>query len=136
MKKFYILLFSVLFLNSAWTQSCLPEGITFVSQPQIDSFQINYPGCKKIEGDVTINDTTSNGIKNLNGLNVLSSIKGDLFIGYGRGLEDLSGLDSLTTVDGKFSSGCILKREVAEHQFMWQSKTDPMIPPLTAPGKA
>jgi len=27
------------------SQSCLPDGITFSTQAQIDNFQINYPGC-------------------------------------------------------------------------------------------
>jgi hypothetical protein len=56
-------------------QSCLPEGITFNRQSQIDSFQVNYPGCTEIEGDVTI---TGNIIYDLNGLNVLTSIGGNL----------------------------------------------------------
>ena len=50
---------------------CLPEGITFTTQAQIDSFAVNYPGCTEIDGDVIIgrsNPTTD--ISNLNGLNV------------------------------------------------------------------
>jgi hypothetical protein len=37
-------------------QPCLQQGITFYSQQQIDSFQINFPACTEIEGDVTIDD--------------------------------------------------------------------------------
>ena len=42
---------------SGWTQSCLPGGITFTTQAQIDSFPINYPGCSEIEGFVEIRRT-------------------------------------------------------------------------------
>ena len=33
---------------------CLPQGIIFTIQAQIDSFQVNYPGCTEIEGYVEI----------------------------------------------------------------------------------
>ena len=57
--------------------SCLPDGITFETQAQIDSFQVNYPNCNTIRGDVMI---SGDDITNLNGLNVLTSIEGDLYI--------------------------------------------------------
>ena len=84
------------------SQPCLPEGITFTTQAQIDSFQINYPGCTEIEGDVEI---YGDYITNLNGLNVLTSIGGYLWIGsYWTGgmpnLASLSGLDNLSSIGG------------------------------------
>ena len=80
MKKPYIILFVLLAINSANAQGCLPEGIYFGSQAQVDSFQINYPGCTKIEGNVSISQEAGNNpITNLNGLSVLTSIGGDLF---------------------------------------------------------
>ncbi len=75
--KNFTLLFSVLLLwfhTQLFSQPCLSEGITFTTQEQIDSFQINYPSCTEIEGDVGI---YGDDITNLNGLNVLTSI-GDL----------------------------------------------------------
>ena len=78
--------------------SCLPEGITFSTQAEIDSFQINYPYCNEIEGGVTIK---GDDITNLNGLINLTSI-GNLEIGrYDGGcpsLASLSGLDNLNSV--------------------------------------
>ena len=56
---------------------CLAEGISFQSQTDVDNFQTNYPGCTEIEGDVTV---FGNSINNLNGLNVLNSIGGNLKI--------------------------------------------------------
>lgn len=55
--------------------SCLPEGITFTTQAQIDSFQINYPGCTEILGTVVIEGPS---IINLDGLNVLTAVGGFL----------------------------------------------------------
>ena len=70
---------------------CLEQDVTFSSQEQIDNFKINYPGCKTIQGDVTI----SGNITNLNGLNVLSSIGGALSIKLNKRLTSLAGLENI-----------------------------------------
>lgn len=62
-------------VTNMYAQSCLPDGITFTTQAQIDSFQINYPGCTEIEGSV---DIYSDDIQNLQGLSVVTSIGGSL----------------------------------------------------------
>jgi hypothetical protein len=64
-----------LFTIHAFSQPCLPEGITFNTQEQIDDFQINYPNCTEIEGDVLIE---GNDITNLDGLDVLTAVGGNL----------------------------------------------------------
>ena len=103
MKKLIILIITVhcsLFTVHLYSQPCLPEGITFYTQAQIDSFQINYPNCTEIEGDVSI---YGDEITNLSGLSVLTSILGDLKIGKpfgGTSLTNLSGLDNVTSIDG------------------------------------
>ena len=86
---------------------CLPEGIAFSTQEEIDNFQINYPGCNMIEGDVTI---CGENITNLNGLSALTSLGGDLSIGVVAGifgfyignpsLANLSALQNLDYVGG------------------------------------
>jgi len=78
-------------------QSCLPEGITFNTQNEIDDFTINYPNCVEIEGDILIE---GNDITNLNGLNQLVSIGGDLTIKFCSNLSDLSGLENLNFIGG------------------------------------
>jgi hypothetical protein len=95
MKKLSILLIILFIVNGSMAQSCLPQGITFTTQSQIDNFPINYPNCTQIQGDVTINGTN---ITNLNGLSVLTSIGGFLIIGGNDGLSSLTGLDSLTSI--------------------------------------
>jgi len=94
-------LFSQPRLNDSVGQACLPEGITFTTQAQIDQFQTNYPSCTEIEGSVQINGFD---IENLYGLSVLTSIGGTLEIGSNQtgicnqSLTDLSGLDNLTFI--------------------------------------
>jgi hypothetical protein len=87
------------------SQLCLPDGITFGTQAQIDSFQINYYGCSAIEGNVNIH---GNDITNLDGLSVLTSIGGNVRIGghsywHNYRLNDISGLSNLTTIGGGLS---------------------------------
>ena len=114
MKKFSLIIFILIFLQiTALSQTCLPclpEGITFSTQSQIDSFQINNPGCTEIEGYVII---YGNDITNLNGLNVLTSIGGNFIIGndnypYNGNplLTILAGLDNLASIGGNLKIQC------------------------------
>ncbi len=98
MKNLYILLIALLAMNSAYAQGCLPEGITFTTQAQIDNFQTNYPGCTEIEGDVGI----WGDISNLNGLSALTHIAGrlDIEVFPGDPLTSLNGLNNLTSIGG------------------------------------
>jgi len=100
MKKItFLILFAGLAQSHLLSQSCLPEGITFTRQGQIDSFQVNYPGCNVIEGFVTV---TGNDISNLSGLNALDSILGRFIIDYAFFLQDLSGLETLEYIGDDF----------------------------------
>ena len=99
---FFVFLFSFFTFHLCVAQGCLPEGITFSSQGQINSFQANYPGCTIIEGDVTISDNGSGDIANLFGLSVLTSIGGNLKISINNNLYFLTGLDNLATIGGDF----------------------------------
>jgi len=114
MKKLLLVTLISLISLTVLSQSCLPEGITFTTQSQIDSFQILYPNCTEIEGNVTIR---GEDIVNLNGLNLLTSIEGNLKIGHyyiiwmsyacdGTSLCDLSGLDNLSSIGGDLRIYC------------------------------
>jgi hypothetical protein len=106
MNKYTFVLFLLLIsLLNTHAQSCLPEGIAFNTQAQIDSFQVNYPGCTEIEGDVAIWFYDVNDITNLNGLNVLTHIGGSLWIGNNNYLSNLTGLDSLNSIGGSLYIG-------------------------------
>ena len=81
-----------------FSQGCLPDGITFTTQEQIDNFQTDYPGCTEIEGCVFIDDFCSGDITNLNGLNVVTYIGGYLIISNTLNLSNLSGLSNLSYI--------------------------------------
>ena len=94
-KTIILLLVGLLLSFTASSQGCLPNGITFTTQNQIDSFPINFPGCTEIEGDVEV---SWSDINSLNGLNQVSSIEGSLTIRSNPMLTNLLGLDNLTSI--------------------------------------
>lgn len=106
MKKCILtLLISLVILPNAFSQQCLPNGIVFNTQSEIDSFQANYPNCTEILGDVEINDNQTGNITKLDGLDVLTSIDGYLKVKFTGGLKNLIGLDNLTSIGGTFLVG-------------------------------
>jgi hypothetical protein len=103
MKKLTLSMVSILIIQlHVFSQDCLPQGITFTSQEQIDNFQLNYPGCEEIGGDVTISDSS---ILNLNGLSILSKIGGSLEIKNCNSLLNLVGLNNLDLIEGDLIIG-------------------------------
>ncbi len=107
MKNLTLLIFGLLFTQiTAISQPCLPEGIFFSTQEQIDNFQNNYPNCTEIEGDVTIGGLMLVGcdITNLEGLDVLTSIGGSLSI-YRAPISDFAGLENLSSIGGNLTIG-------------------------------
>ena len=87
------LIFSLITIQA---QTCLPEGITFSSQAEIDAFTSNYPSCTEIQGNVFVSGVDNN-IINLDGLNGLTSITGILTI-YNTGITELNGLNNITGI--------------------------------------
>ncbi|MCB9282853.1 MAG: T9SS type A sorting domain-containing protein [Lewinellaceae bacterium] len=90
----FFLLFFTLPLSA---QPCLPDGISFTTQQEIDDFPASYSGCTEIEGDIEI---TGTGITDLNGLSAITNIKGNLKIHDTNLLETLDGLNNLASVEG------------------------------------
>ena len=95
MKKLLLVTLISLISFTVLSQSCLPEGITFSTQEQIDNFQADNPGCTEIEGSVIIQ---GGNISNLNGLSVLTAIGGNLSFYNNHNLLSLQGLDNILTV--------------------------------------
>jgi len=87
----------VAFLAQINAQPCLPNGIIFSSQSEIDNFQTSYPNCDIIEGDVGIEGP---GITNLDGLTNITQINGYLKIIGCSDLVNLSGLSNLVSIGG------------------------------------
>lgn len=99
MKQYFIILIIILVGQiEGISQSCIPNGIIFETQTQIDSFQINYPNCTEIEGDVMIGESVSGDITNLNGLSQLEAIDGFLGIINNSALQNLNGLNNLKRI--------------------------------------
>lgn len=76
-------------------QGCLPQGITLSTQSAIDSFPINYPGCTKISGILTIQ---GDDINNLNGLSQITVIGASLYVQLCPALTSLQGLSNLQAI--------------------------------------
>ncbi len=79
---------------------CLPNGIQFTTQTEIDAFVIDYPKCISINGDVLIKsgeNLTNDPILNIEGLSQLINIKGTLRIASTR-LTNLKGLENLQSI--------------------------------------
>ncbi len=101
MKRIYFLfLFSFLFCNGLFAQTCLPNGITFETQQQIDDFAVNYPGCTEILGSLNIGTlyAPTPTIVNLNGLSQISIVGGTLDIQENDNLSSLAGLENITSI--------------------------------------
>ncbi|GAA4882435.1 hypothetical protein GCM10023311_00630 [Flaviramulus aquimarinus] len=97
--NFYLILFVTLFFSHGliFSQTCLSGGVDFSNQLQIDEFQLNYPNCIEILGNVEIN---GNDIVNLDGLSTINVINGNLNIFNNNNLNNITGLASLTTIGG------------------------------------
>ena len=96
MKNLYTLLIAIFVVIGAMGQSCLPDGIYFTTQSEIDNFKANYPGCTEIEGNVEIEGS---GITNLDSLHQIISIGGYLEIYDVPDLVSISGLSSLSSIE-------------------------------------
>ena len=101
MKKFILLIVIACIIPTvAWSQtSCFPDGVLFQTQAEIDSFQVNNPGCTEIEGPVEIGTGKEVDITNLNGFSVLTAIGHNLNITFTK-LTNLTGLDNLESISG------------------------------------
>jgi len=99
MKNLFILSIILLMAISAMSQPCLPQGITFTTQTQIDSFPINHPNCTEIGGYVTIQGSLPPTITNLNGLSGLTTVGGLIFTGN-LAMANLTGLNNVTSIGG------------------------------------
>ncbi len=85
---------------TGFSQFCLPNGIIFSRQSQVDSFPLSYPGCILIEGDLHIE---GDDILDIDSLYPIEAIKGNLRITYNPYLSGLVGFHSLRTIEKALS---------------------------------
>jgi hypothetical protein len=102
MKRFYIFLAICLYFQvGLFSQSCLPDGIYFERQSQVDSFPINYPTCTIIEGNVDVGEWfIPTDITNFYGLSQVKGINGYLKFNFNSELDSLPGFENLEYVGG------------------------------------
>ena len=81
----------------AHAQGCLPDGIIFTSQAQVNGFPQAHPGCTTIEGYLRIG---AGAVTDLAPLAQITAVNGYLQIGANPQLTNLSGLDNITSVGG------------------------------------
>lgn len=81
-------------------QSCLPGGITFTSQAEIDAFPQNYPGCTEIGGNLIVDELMNGDILNVDSLAQLNFIDGGLIIRNNTGITNIDGLSNITSITG------------------------------------
>lgn len=108
MKNIYALLIALGFISGLAAQSCLPEGITFTRQSQVDSFSIQYPDCTTLEGFLVIGKCAGTNINSLEGLSQLTSVGRFMHIYTNDSLPDLTGLHNLTFINGDLIIGTML----------------------------
>ncbi|MBK8503759.1 MAG: T9SS type A sorting domain-containing protein [Saprospiraceae bacterium] len=84
-------------------QTCLPDGITFHSQAQLDNFSVQFPGCHEIIGYVLIEEAHSTPISSLEGLAQVTRIGQYLEIRNNANLLNLNGLENLKAIGGRMT---------------------------------
>jgi len=102
MKQLILIFGAIIFANAISAQSCIPDYLIITSQVQIDNFPATYSGCKEVSGSIIIASDESTPIKNLEGLQSIELIRGDLEIIANHELTDLRGLRSLYIIGGDF----------------------------------
>jgi len=93
MRFFFTIILAFLCLNFSFAQSCLPDGIAFYSQEEIDNFATDYPDCTEILGYLWVVGQYS-PITNLNGLSQLTAANSIAI--ESTDLDDLSGLENIS----------------------------------------
>ncbi len=73
---------------------CFSGGLVFASQEQIDNFATDHSHCTAINGDLIIRSDIS-PVTSLEGLEQLTTIRGDLIIESNPALTSLNGLENL-----------------------------------------
>jgi uncharacterized repeat protein (TIGR01451 family) len=106
MKKYLTCCLLVVLITSARAQVCTGDFV-FETQSDVDQFLIDNPSCTSIYGNITITTASDLGlvdpITNLNGLQNIITIDGDLEITVTDTTLSFVGLSALIQVDGRFT---------------------------------
>ncbi len=100
MKKILLFILIIGLNISSYAQLCLPNGVIFSNQEDIDNFSTIYPSCTKIIGNVEV---TGDNITNLNGLSQINQTMSSFSVTNTTLLTTLEGLNNLDSVGGNLS---------------------------------
>ncbi len=84
-------------------QTCDLSDVTFSTQEEIDSFPSDYPDCEEVSRLRIVATSTDDDIVNLDGLNGIKRVEGDVTIQALDQLTDLLGLSALEEIGGDLS---------------------------------
>lgn len=99
MKTMYLLfLVSLCFSHFSFAQSCIPIGVDFKNQSEIDNFPTTYPGCIEMRGYVVVLENTSGNIRNLDGFAQVVRTGDGFSVVLNDSLRDLSAIEGLESV--------------------------------------
>lgn len=91
-------------------EACLPEGLLYPNQQEIDSFAANHPGCATILG-------SNPKLKNLTALSGFHTMH-DILIARNDSLSNLSGLEGITHIQDRlwiFENASLTSLEGLDH---------------------
>lgn len=108
MKKLCNILIALGLATCISAQSCLPGGITFTRQSQVDSFAIIYPNCTEIEGFLVIGRCEGTDITSLEKLDKLNAVGRFVHIFENDSLPTLNGLHNIRSIGGDLIIGTML----------------------------
>lgn len=90
----------MIFLSFCSSAQC-PSGVKFSNQAQVDYFAVAYPNCTTIYGDLILDPYAGSSIGNLNSLNKITTITGNLILTqHSVNMGNFDGLENLTKVGG------------------------------------
>lgn len=99
MKRILFFALSLLSYFVLIAQPCLPDGITFSTQEELNQFQVDYPDCTVIEGDVMI---TSYKVTDLTPFQNIEEFQGNFTVYFNSQIENFIGLENLKKIGGTF----------------------------------
>lgn len=91
-------------LNLKAQNTCLPDGITFTSQEQVDSFTILYPNCTKILGNLNFQSSSINDLSALSNITEVG-LSVQIYSCHGLTAAGLQGLQNLVKIGGRLTIG-------------------------------
>ena len=105
--KSIILGLVVVFLSSAVLYGQCPQRVflSYSTQTDIDTFAANYPNCTTI-ASLRLSNSTSDPIRDLSGLSRIDTMRRGLDLRGLTALENLAGLEGLTTLGGLVIEDC------------------------------